>query len=91
MAKNKQQVDVGSLSPDEINALRAVVKEFMDRMQNVENEISTLKDDRKALVEEYADKLDLKTLNAALKVIKIQSEVEHRGAFDLFIEALTTV
>jgi uncharacterized protein (UPF0335 family) len=93
MAKRskKQTVDIGQLQPDEINALRATVKEFMDRMQNIENEISTLKDDRKALVEEYADKLDIRTLNAALKVTKIQSEVEHRDCFDLFIEALTTV
>jgi len=93
MAKRnkKQPVDITTLAPDEINALRAVVKEFMDRMQNIDNEISTLRDDKKALVEDYADKIDLKTLNAALKVTKIQSEVEHRDAFDLFIEALTQV
>ena len=58
MAKRnkKQPVDITTLAPDEINALRAVVKEFMDRMQNIDNEISTLRDDKKALVEDYADK-----------------------------------
>lgn len=92
MAKNKkQQIDVATLQPDEVNALRAVVKEFMERMQNIDNEIETLREDRKALVEEYSDKIDIKTLNAALKVTKIQSEVEFKDTFDLFCEALTTV
>jgi len=93
MAKRnkKQPVEIAALQPDEINALREVVKEFMDRMQRIDSEIDTLKSDKKELVEEFSDKLDLKTLNAALRVTKIQSEVEHKDCFDLFCEALTTV
>ena len=39
--------------------------------------------------EEYTSKLDMKTLQAALKVIKIQQSVAHKDTYDLFIEALT--
>ena len=77
------------MQPDEIKALRALVQEFITRIQNVDNEIETLKGDRKELIEEYKGKLDMKTLQAALKVIKIQSAVQHKDTYDLFIEALT--
>lgn len=74
--------------PDELNALKAVVKEFMDRAQAIDAEIETLKQDRKDLVEEYKDKLDVKTLNEALKVLKIKAGVKHRDTFETFVEIL---
>jgi uncharacterized protein (UPF0335 family) len=89
MAKNSaKNYNVDLMQPDEINALKTVVKEFIGRLENVDNEIELLKEDRKALIEEYKGKLDLKTLTAALKVIKIQSGVAHRDTYDLFLEAL---
>ncbi|NBT86525.1 MAG: DUF2312 domain-containing protein [Alphaproteobacteria bacterium] len=89
MAKNSaKNYNVDLMQPDEINALKTVVKEFIGRLENVDNEIELLKEDRKALIEEYKGKLDLKTLTAALKVIKIQSSVAHRDTYDLFLEAL---
>jgi uncharacterized protein (UPF0335 family) len=75
--------------PDELNALKEVVEEFMQKMQGIENEIETLKEDRKELLSEYKEKLDTKTLNAALRTIKIRSKVEHKDAFDTFVEILT--
>lgn len=84
-----KQYNVADLQPDEINALRALVKEFMDRVTNVDNEIELLKQDRKELIEDYSDKLDMKTLTAALKVLKIQQGVQHKDTYDLFLEALT--
>ena len=88
MAK-KNETSVADLQPDEINALRALVKEFIGKVEAVDNEIETLKEDRKDLIESYKDKLDMKTLQQALKIIKIQNEVQHKDAFDLFVEALT--
>lgn len=91
MSKSKApRVDVATLQPDEINAVRTLVKEFTDKMTMIENEISTLKDDVKFLIEEYSEKLDMKTLQAALKVMKIQQGVQFKDTFDLFIEALTS-
>ncbi len=89
MAKAPTQYNVAELQPDEVNAIRALVKEFMTRVSNVDNEIELLKDDRKELIEEYKEKLDMKTLQAALKVLRIQQGVQHKDTYDLFIEALT--
>ena len=77
------------MQPDEINALRTVVKEFVTKLETIDNEIELLKSDRKEVIEEYTEKLDIKTLQAALKVVKIQNEVQHRDTFDLFMEALS--
>jgi uncharacterized protein (UPF0335 family) len=84
-----KQYNIAEMMPDEVNALRALVQEFMGKVQNVDNEIETLKEDRKTLIEDYSDKLDMKTLMAALKVLKIQHGVQHRDTFDLFVEVLT--
>lgn len=91
MAKKQspKQYNVAVLQPDEINALRTLVKEFVGKIESVDNEIELLKQDRKEIIEEYVEKLDMKTLQAALKVARIQSEVAHRDTFDLFLEALS--
>ena len=81
--------NVATLQPDEIGALRELVKEFSEKIENVDNEIELLKQDRKDIIESYSEKLDMKTLNAALRVIKIQKGVEHHDTYELFIEALT--
>lgn len=86
--QQQKQYNVEHLQPDEINTLRALVKEFVSRIENVDNEIELLKQDRKELIQEFSEKLDMKTLQAALKVIKIQNEVAHKDTFDLFISAL---
>ena len=91
MAKRPKNYNVAELQPDEINSLRSLVKEFIQKIESVDNELELLKQDRKEIIEEYQDKLDMKTLQAALKVVKIQQGVEHRDAYDLFMEALTGV
>ncbi|NBW09582.1 MAG: hypothetical protein EBR82_16310 [Caulobacteraceae bacterium] len=83
-----KQYNVTHLQPDEINALRALVNEFVEKVNNIDNELELLRQDRKEVIEEYSDKLDMKTLQAALRVAKIQKEVAHRDTFDLFMEAL---
>lgn len=91
MAKKNtpKQYNIAHLQPDELNSLRDLVKEFIGKIESVDNEIELLKQDRKEILEEYSEKLDMKTLTAALKVVKIQQAVSHRDTFDLFVEALT--
>jgi uncharacterized protein (UPF0335 family) len=89
MAKQAPEKAVAEMQPDEINALRALVKEFMGKIEAIDSEIELLKEDRKEIIEEYGDKLDMKTLQLALKVLKLQNSVAHKDAFDLFIEALS--
>lgn len=90
MAKKLPEKAVADLQPDEINALKALVKEFMTKIESIDSETELLKQDRKEVIEEYAEKLDMKTLQLALRVIKLQSSVTHKDAYDLFIEALTS-
>lgn len=87
--QSPKNYNVAVMQPDEIGALRNLVKEFITKIEAIDNEIELLKGDRKEVIEEYTDKLDMKTLQAALKVLKIQQAVAHRDTYDLFIEALT--
>ena len=80
--------NVDLMQPDEVGALRTLVKEFVTKIEAVDNEIELLKGDRKEIIEEYSNKLDLKVLQAAMKVVKIQQGVAHRDTFDLFLEVL---
>ena len=85
---SNNDTSVADMQPDEINALRALVKEFIGKIEAIDNEIELLKQDRVEVIEEYEDRLDMKTLKAALRVVKIQRGVEHKDTFDLFMEAL---
>lgn len=74
--------------PSELNQLREVVKEFVSKLESIDNEMETLKQDRKELIESYKSKLDIKTLNAVLRVLKIKQQVAHKDTFDAMIEVL---
>ena len=76
---------------ENIIVVKDLVKKFVERMQNIDNEIKLLGEDKRALIEEYSELLDIATLKAALQVLKIQSNVKHRDTFDLFLGALTEV
>jgi len=90
--KSKSQaVDVATLQPDELNELKKVVQEYISRKESIENEIQMLKDDSKELDIEYSEKLDMKTLNVALKTLKLEKSVQFKDTFDLFLDALKNV
>lgn len=86
--KNAVPSNDAELQPDELNLLKEVAKEFITRMKTIENEIDLLKDDRKELVEEFKEKLDVRTFQAALRVLKIERGVQHKHTFDTFLEVL---
>jgi uncharacterized protein (UPF0335 family) len=87
--KNLTEKNVAEMQPDEIKALKALVEEFVEKIETIDTEIATLKEDRKGVIDEYKEKLDMKTLQTALRVIKLQNSVQRKDAYDLFIEALT--
>lgn len=89
MARKQPEKTPADMQPDELNELRRVVKEFIGKVENVDNEILGLKEDRKNLIEDYSEKLDMKTLQLALKIIRLQNSVAHKDTFDAFMEALT--
>lgn len=74
--------------PDELNELGKIVREFVGKLKNVENELELLKEQRKDLIEDYKDRLDMKTLNAAIRSVKIKNKIDHKDTFDAFVEIL---
>lgn len=86
--KTPKNYNIATLQPDELNELKKLALEFVEKVQNIDNEIETLKMDRKEIFEEYSEKLDMKTLTAALRTLKIESTVAHKDTYDMFLEAL---
>lgn len=74
--------------PASITELQPLVEEFVKRLKTIENEIKLLNDDKKQLVEEFSDRLDVKTLKAAMRVVEVREKVGHKDTFDSFVEVL---
>jgi len=47
------------------------IKELIERLLQVDNEISLLQDDKKVLFDEFKNKVDIKAFKAALQIAKI--------------------
>ena len=65
-------------------------KELFDRYVAVENEIKTLQEDKKALLEEFKDRVDPKAFKAAMTAAKAKAKLKPHEAnnFDLLMEIL---
>ena len=84
----KQHVEPDEM-PENLAELKPIVNEFVDRMRMLENEEATLREAKKELVDEYASKLDTKTLKLALRLVDLKKKVQHKHYFDLFLEILS--
>ena len=54
---------------------KLIVNEFIEKLTRIEGEMKLLGEDRKALMEEYEEKIDLKALKAAIRIVKIKSKL----------------
>ena len=86
MGRNRK--DVAPEQPTELGALREVLGEFMDRFDRLENEIDLLQDDQKQLVEDFGDRLDIKTLKQAIRTVKIKKKVNQLDTYESFVHIL---
>ena len=87
MARNNKK-EVAPEQPTELGALREVVTTFMERFDRMENEIDLLKEDQKQLIEDFSDRLDVKTLKQAIRTVKIKKKVDKLDTFESFVEIL---
>ncbi len=55
---------------------KTVLSEFIEKYIAIENEQKLLAEDRKTLVSEYKDKLDVKSVQAALRVVRLKSKLD---------------
>ena len=53
-----------------------ILEEFIEKLLSIEKEKALLVEDRKILVSDYRDKLDVKTVQAAIRIAKIKSKLE---------------
>jgi len=81
-------MDAAERQPDELGELTKLVSEFVDKLKVIEGEIDLLKEQQKDLVEDYSDRLDVKTLQAAMRTVKIKKKVGYKDTFDTFVEIL---
>jgi uncharacterized protein (UPF0335 family) len=68
------------------STVEETAKEFLERWIALENELDLLKEDKKQLKAEYKDKLDLKTMQAAIRIAKIKAKVDHIDTLDEFVD-----
>lgn len=74
--------------PDELGQLKTVVKDFVSKLEMIENEIRTLQEERSELIDEAKKNLDVKTLSLVLRVLKIKGKVQHKDTFDVMLSIL---
>lgn len=83
-----KKVTGADAQPSDPVELKKIVDEFMNRFTTVDNELELLKEDQKNLIEEFSDRLDIKTLKQAIRTVKIRKKVDHKDTFDSFVEIL---
>ena len=53
------------------------VKELIEKITQIDNEIKLLQEDRKTVLEDYKEKLDLKAFKAAMRILKVREAVDN--------------
>lgn len=87
----RRKKEVPERAPLELGELRTLLKEFLERHKNIENEITLLKEDLKELVGEYEDRVDAKTLKQAIRLVKLLESVANKDTFDLYTSVLEEI
>lgn len=54
---------------------KETIHELVEKVLEMEHEIKTLQENRKEILDEYKDKIDLKVFNAALKIARIKAKL----------------
>ena len=54
---------------------KEIIHELVEKILDMEHEIKTLQENRKEVLDEYKDKIDLKVFNAALKIARIKAKL----------------
>jgi uncharacterized protein (UPF0335 family) len=55
---------------------KTTLDEFVTKLFRIEGEQKLLSEDRKLLIAEYKDKLDVKSVQAAVRIVKIKSKLD---------------
>tara|TARA_R110001583_G_scaffold12612_8_gene55867 strand:- start:5168 stop:5404 length:237 start_codon:yes stop_codon:yes gene_type:complete len=55
---------------------KTLAEEFIEKLLTNEREKALIVEDRKILIADYRDRLDVKTVQAAIRIVKIKSKLE---------------
>jgi uncharacterized protein (UPF0335 family) len=58
---------------------KSILTEFVEKYITIENEQKILAEDRKILLADYKDKLDIKAVQAAMRIVKMKSRLDISG------------
>jgi len=90
MGRHKQQEQTtADAQPESLTELEPVIHEFVNKLNALEHEEETLREQKKELVDSYADRLDTKTLKLALRQAALLKKVERKDTFEKFCEVLS--
>ena len=69
---------------------KEMIHELVEKILSIENEISLLQEDKKGLLSDYKDKLDIKAFNAALRVARIKAKLSDtsEAEFENFLSSV---
>jgi uncharacterized protein (UPF0335 family) len=66
------------------------VTELLDRLSNLDNEIATLRDDRKELFAEFKTRLDTTAFKSAIQIYKIRNKTNDQHTLEEVLNILDT-
>ena len=72
------------------NNFETTVKEFVNRLTEIENEITLLRQDRSELFAEMKNKLDTRSFRAALKIHNLQTSTPDQYSLQKILSVLET-
>jgi len=61
---------------------KTVVCELVEKISQIDNEIKLLQTDRKEVIDDYKDKLDIKAFKAAMRIVKLRESVDDQTELD---------
>ncbi|MBC8409130.1 MAG: hypothetical protein H8E12_10475 [Rhodobacteraceae bacterium] len=71
---------------------KTLLTEFVEKYVGIENERKLLGEDRKILIADYKDKLDVKAVQAAMRIVKMRSTLDiSDDEFDNMLLALDRI
>jgi uncharacterized protein (UPF0335 family) len=72
------------------NDFESLVKDFLNKLTQIENEITILRQDRSELFAEMKSKLDTRSFRAALKIHNLQTSTPDQHSLQKILHVLET-
>jgi uncharacterized protein (UPF0335 family) len=66
---------------------KEVIKELVEKLTTIENEMKLLQEDRKIVMDDYKDRIDMKAFRAAWQILKKRERVDE-GSLDNLLDIM---